>query len=86
MEANGLPADTSLEAARVQFDVLRKIGPQGRIKMVFESSDRLREIALAGIRRRHPEYTDEMARLALFRLTLGEDLFRRAFPGREVAA
>ncbi len=86
MKPNGLPSDTSPAAAAVQFDVLRKIGPQARIKMVFELSNRMREIALAGIRRRRPEYTDDMAQLALFRLTLGEELFRRVFPGREVTA
>ena len=40
-----------------------------------------REIALSGIRSRHPDYGDREARLALFRLILGDDLFRRAYRG-----
>ena len=79
-----IPADTSAEAARVQFGVLRKMGPGGRAKSMFELNDALRATMRAGVRNRHPEYTSEQVRLSLFRLTLGEDLFHDAFPGIEV--
>jgi hypothetical protein len=40
-----------------------------------------REITLAGIRTRHPDYDDVQTRFALFRLLLGDRLFTRVWPG-----
>ena len=37
-----IPADTTLEAARVQFAVLRSIGLAGRARMVFDLNEGLR--------------------------------------------
>ena len=39
-----------------------------------------RLISLDGIRARHPEYDDERARRALFRLLLGEDVAKALWP------
>ncbi len=39
-----------------------------------------RELALAGVRHRHPLYSTEEQQFALFRLLLGDELFRRAWP------
>jgi hypothetical protein len=79
-----LPADTSLEAARVQFAILRRMGSDGRVRVMFELSETLRAVLRSGIRHRHPEYTEAQVRWALLRLTLGEPLFRQACPGIEV--
>lgn len=84
MEFTAFPADTSLEAARTQFSILRRIGMEGRARMSFELSDGLRAITEAGVRRRHPEYSDRMVRLAAVRLAVGDQLFRKAYPGVEV--
>jgi hypothetical protein len=84
MESLAVPADTSLEAFRVQIEVLRRIGPAGRARMTFELSEAAREAAKAGIRSRHPDYTEDQVRYALFRLTLGRTLFEKAFPGVNV--
>jgi hypothetical protein len=35
-----------------------------------------------GIRRRHPEYTDEQVRMALLRLLHGDELLRTVWPDR----
>lgn len=48
--------------------------------------DEAREIAQAGIRARHPGYSAAEVRWALFRLLLGDDLFRAAYPGRPLLA
>jgi hypothetical protein len=81
----GIPADTTLEAARVQFDVLRRLGTEGRLRLMFELNENLQTTLEAGIRLRHPEYTPEQVRLALVRLRLGGPLFRQCFPDQEVA-
>jgi len=79
-----VPGDTTIEAARVQFEILRKLTPSQRAGIVFEMSDNLRATVEAGVRHRHPDYNDEMVREAVLRLTLGEDLFSEVFPGSTI--
>ena len=79
-----IPRDTSLEAARNQFAILRGLGMEDRAGMAFRLSDELRAITKSGVRLRHPDYDDEMVRLAVIRLTIGEQLFRQFYPGMEV--
>lgn len=76
----GIPADTTLEAARVQFEVLRRLGTEGRLRLMFDLMENLQATLEAGIRLRHPEYTPEQVRWALVRIRLGEPLFRQCFP------
>jgi hypothetical protein len=76
--------DTTLEAAQIQFSILRRIGMEGRARMAIELSDNLREIIEYGVRQRHPEYSDREVRLAVIRLTIGEQLFRQAYPDIEI--
>jgi hypothetical protein len=79
-----IPADTTPEAAGVQLDVFRRMAPHRRLELALELSTRIRAVAASGIRHRHPEYTEQQVRLALARLTLGEELFRRVYPGVDV--
>lgn len=80
MPNRALPADTSLEAMRVQITVQSRLGFEGRARMAMELSENVREIARAEIRRQHPEYSEEQIRLAEIRRRLGDDLFRKAYP------
>lgn len=73
------PKDTTVMATQVQFEVLRKIGAEGRAQMVFELSDMLRTITEEGIRQRHPDYTDRTVHLAALRLAIGDRLFMQAY-------
>jgi hypothetical protein len=50
--------------------------------MAAQLSDDIRQVSLAGIRQRHPEYTDDEVRRALLRLVVGDALTRAAWPGR----
>jgi hypothetical protein len=52
--------------------------------MTFELSNALRRVTEAGIRHRHPDYDDEMVRLALVRLWLGPELFQQVHPAIEI--
>jgi hypothetical protein len=79
-----LPADTSLEAIRVQHAVYRRMTPEQRLTLAFKMIEAARAQSASAVRARHPEYTDRQVELAVIRLTLGEDLFRKAFPGEEV--
>ena len=74
-------ADTTPEALRVQFAVLRKLGDEGRLRQGLELSEQVRSTLESGIRMRHPKRSPEEIRLATIRVMLGDRLFRAAFPG-----
>jgi hypothetical protein len=82
-EMNGIPADTTLEAARKEFEVLRRLGPQVRASMAFEMSDSLQRIVEAGVRRRHPDFDEKKIRLEVLRLMIGDRLYSQMLKGTE---
>lgn len=77
--------DTTAEALAVQFLVLRRLGPAGRLAMAFDLSDNLRSLVAAGVRHRHPDWDDRTVEREVIRLTIGDELFRQAY-GKESAA
>jgi len=80
---NMIPADTTLEAARKEFEILRRLGPQVRTRMAFELSDNLRRIVEAGIRNRHPDFDQKKIKLEVLRLMIGDKLYRQMLKGTE---
>lgn len=54
--------------------------PEQRLAMVIEASEAIFQIAEEGIRRRHPDYTNDQIRLTGIRLRIGDELFLAAFP------
>jgi hypothetical protein len=78
------PDDTSREAEQVQVAVWQRMTGDQRVAMSFELSENVRQIAAEGVKRRHPDYSNEQVRLAVIRLQLGPELFAAAFPGCEV--
>ena len=81
---NMIPADTTLEAARKQFEILRRLGPEVRLKMAFELSDNLKSIVEAGVRLRHPGYDEQKIKQGVLRLMIGEALFKQIYPDIEI--
>jgi hypothetical protein len=84
MPVSTLPADTSLEAARVQIASLQRMTSQQRGAIAQRMNEVLRSEMMAGARRRHPDYTEQQVRWAVAKLTLGPELFAAAYPGVEV--
>jgi hypothetical protein len=80
-----LPSDTSLEAIRVQHAIYRRMPPEQRLYLACQMSDSIRAVAAEGVRVRHPDYTERQVQLAVIRMTLGEELFRRVYPGEDDA-
>jgi hypothetical protein len=78
--------DTTPDALEVRTAILRRMSSGERTQMAVELSEITRAIALEGIRRRHPSYSDDEARMALFRLLVGDALFRRAWPDAPLLA
>ena len=72
----GIPSDTTLEAARKEFEILRRFGPKVRARMAFEMSDSLRRIVEAGVRNRHPDFDQRKIGLEVIRLMIGDKLAR----------
>ena len=58
----------------------RRLGGAERVAIAFRLGTLVRETALSGIHRRHPDYDDEQARRALHRLLLGDELMRQVYP------
>jgi hypothetical protein len=79
--------DTSPEAHEIQMQIYRSMTPGRRIELGFEMSEEAFEVMAAGIRMRHPNYTEDQVRWALIRLrTEDDDLFRRAWPDAPLLA
>lgn len=78
--------DTTPDAAAIQTAIYRRMTPDQRCQMATEMSVMTRAIALENIQDRHPEYDEHEAQMALYRLLVGDDLFRRAWPGERLFA
>jgi hypothetical protein len=81
-----LAHDTSPEIHAAQLQAYRRMGAAARARVAGDLSNATREMARAGIRSRHPEYREDQVELALRRIILGDDLFRRAWPTQPLLA
>ena len=55
------------------------------MELALEMSDALRSVLADGVRLRHPSYSPEEVRLAVFRILQGDQLFHAVYPGVEIA-
>lgn len=74
--------DTAPDVRRAQESVWRRLGAEGRVRLMLQLSDELREVALAGIRRREPDLSEAQARAKLLRTLLGDELYEAAYVAR----
>ena len=77
-------ADTSHEAHAVQLGFYRALSPGRRLQLGLAMAEDGRELARAGIRARHPDYSAEQVEDAVKVMYLGADVFREVWPSREV--
>ena len=64
--------------------MLRRQGIVARARMTFDASDALRGTLEAGVRHRHPTYSEWQVRLATLRLMLGPELFAMVHPDETI--
>ena len=64
-----MPFDTSSSAEAIQAQVQQQLSREARLLLAFEMSDFARELARAGVRRAHPEWTNEQITRELLRLS-----------------
>jgi hypothetical protein len=72
--------DTDERIEQLRLERIRQMSPAQRLDIVAQLSEDVRSLQMVGIRMRHPEYSDEQVRHALFRLLYGEELFKRVWP------
>jgi hypothetical protein len=73
------PEDTSSEAWKVFLDLQRRTPPGEKIRRAMSLSKTVHLLSEAGLRRKFPEAGDREIFLRRARLTLGDDLFRKAY-------
>jgi len=72
--------DTTAAAHEAQLRSYRRMSGAERVALAAQLSEDVRDVAMAGIRVRHPGYSDREVWYALQRLLLGDELFGRAWP------
>jgi hypothetical protein len=60
-------SDTSPEAEARQLEIFRRMSGEERLRTAMNLSDEIRDIALAGIRNRHPNSSEEEIRILFYR-------------------
>ena len=71
--------DTSPEAEEVLFDFYRNMDVAQKMHIIFDLQETMDQIALVGIRERHPDCSEREARLRLAALKYDRELMIRAF-------
>jgi hypothetical protein len=81
-----LSPDTAAEIERMQIEHLRRLPASRKLTLVGEMNRTVQAMALAGLRQRYPDDTQEQRRRRLAALLLGSELATRAYgPGPEEA-
>jgi hypothetical protein len=79
-----MDATGSHERDAMGWQILRNIGFDGRVRMTFQLNSSLRSISEAGVRHRHPQYSERQVKLAATKLAIGADLFKLVYPNEDV--
>jgi hypothetical protein len=74
-----LAADTDPAAERVQLAIYRAMTPVRKLQLVLEAIHLSRDLALAGLRARHPAAGPDDLRRRLYGLELGEELATKVY-------
>ena len=80
-----LARDTHPKAEELQLDIYRRMPVWRKLELVEDSMRSAEILAIAGLRRRHPEAGEAELRRRLMDLVLGSEIASRAFGGLEDA-
>ena len=76
-------SDTSPEARRVVCEIYRKMTPARKFELIAQAYEFGKSLAMAGIRLRYPGATDAEVREMWARQHLGDELYEKAYGGKE---
>jgi len=79
-------ADTGSEAERVLIELLRRASVARKLEMLGQMNAAARQLALQGLRARHPGATETQLQRYLADLLLGPELAARAYGPRPAEA
>ena len=65
--------DTSPSVHLLHIQLYREAGPERRAAMAAELSEVIREVSRAGVRLRHPEFSETQVNRELLRILYGPD-------------
>lgn len=74
-----LSIDTTPDAEAVQIEIYRRMSARRKLELVEEENRTARELALAGLRQRHPDAGPEELFRRLMDLLLGEELAAQVY-------
>jgi hypothetical protein len=77
-----LSADTSPAAERIQLDVLRRMPPWRKLKLVADANRTAQLLCIAGLRGRHPGESEEQLDTRYLCLVLQDELAARVIAER----
>ncbi len=72
-------SDTSPEARRVLYDLYRRMPPARKFQLICDTYDLGKQLALAGLRMRHPNAAEDELRRLWSQEHLGRELFEKVY-------
>jgi hypothetical protein len=72
-------SDTSPEARRVLYGLYRRMSPARKFELICDTYEMGKQLALAGLRMRHPEATEDELRRLWAQQHLGRELFEEVY-------
>lgn len=75
-----LSADTAADVEQRQVEAWRRLSAAERLRLVSATTRAVMGLALAGIRRRHPQASERECFLRLAAIRLGVDITRQVYP------
>jgi hypothetical protein len=76
---NHAKSDTSPEARRVQYDLYRQMSPARKFQLISDTYEMGKQLALAGLRMRHPDTTKDQLWRLWAQQHLGRELFEKVY-------
>ena len=72
-----MTTDTTIAAAQRQHEIFKRMSGERRLLLAMSFSDQIRDIAIEGLRRRHPLVSEEKLKAIYFK-----EMFGVTFPHR----
>lgn len=72
-------SDTTPEAQLVQYDIYRRMSPARKSQLIFDTYEMGRQLAMAGLRMRHPNASEDEIWRLWAQQHLGRELFEKVY-------
>ena len=79
-----IPVDNDPPLTPEQVRRYRAMSGGERLELALKMSEERRDKIVAGVRTRHPEYSERQVRMATLLLMQGKEIFEMVYPGFEI--